>query len=115
SAAKAGVIGMMNALSVPLAKRGIRVNVVAPGTTRTPLTEDPDDPNHFGRKAARIPLGRVGPPDDVAAVTEALADRMTYVAGETITIDGGHLQTVPPDPGSRDLRSRIRRRIRRLA
>ena len=117
SAAKAGLIGMMRALSTPFGRRGVRINVVAPGLIRTPLTEmyaeEGEDPGVFDRRAERVPLGRVGNPDDVAAVIEGLADRMTYVVGETVTIDGGHLLTLPPD-GPPDFVSRMGARIRRL-
>src|SRR5262249_22394897 len=80
SAAKAGLIGMMNTLSVPFARRGIRINVVAPGTIRTPLTETLADKAlaTFDRKAKRVPLGRIGKPDDVAAVIEAPAPPTTH-------------------------------------
>ena len=119
AAAKAGLIGMMNTLSTPFAQRGVRLNIVAPGTIRTPLTEmlteRGGDSAWLDRKGKRVPLGRVGQPDDVAAVIEALADRMTYIAGQTITVDGGHVLTMPPVPGPRTFRSgvqSVRSRVR---
>jgi NAD(P)-dependent dehydrogenase (short-subunit alcohol dehydrogenase family) len=106
SAAKAGLIGMTHALATPLGKRGIRVNVVAPGTTRTPLVEEEmrraNDPSRLDRKAKEVPLGRVAMPEDVAAAIESLADRMTYVTDEVIKVDGGQLLAGPMDaPPSR--------------
>jgi meso-butanediol dehydrogenase/(S,S)-butanediol dehydrogenase/diacetyl reductase len=108
SAAKAGLIGMAHVLASPLGRRGIRVNVVAPGTTRTPLVEEEirtaKDHTRLDRAARQIPLGRVAEPDDVAAVIESLAVRMTYVSDEVIKIDGGQLLAQPVDPSSSRLR-----------
>jgi NAD(P)-dependent dehydrogenase (short-subunit alcohol dehydrogenase family) len=101
SAAKAGLIGMTHALATPLGRRGIRINVVAPGTTRTRLLEEEvrwaGDPAALDRKAEEIPMGRVGSPADVAAVIESLADQMTFVSDEVIRVDGGQLLARPVD------------------
>jgi NAD(P)-dependent dehydrogenase (short-subunit alcohol dehydrogenase family) len=109
SAAKAGLIGMTHAFATPLGRRGIRINVVAPGTTRTPLLEEEieraGDQAVLDRKANEIPMGRIAEPHDVAAVIESLADRMTYVSDEVIRVDGGQLLAPPVDPGP----SRMRR------
>lgn len=96
SAAKAGLSGMMNSLLPTLSPAGIRINTVAPGTIRTPLTEAESGGwrgrrRRFKRAAEQIPLGRVGMPEDVAATIEALALRMTHVTGELIRVDGGQL------------------------
>ena len=108
SAAKAGLIGLAHALATPLGERGIRINVVAPGTTRTPLVEDEmragKDPSRLDRTATQIPLGRVAEPDDVAAVIEALAGRMTHVNDEVIRVDGGQLLKQPAGPSSSRLK-----------
>ncbi|MDX1662011.1 MAG: SDR family oxidoreductase [Gemmatimonadota bacterium] len=94
SAAKAGLIGMMNALTAPLGSEGIRLNVVAPGTIRTPRTERiwAADRGHFERLEAGTALGRLGEPEDVAAAFWALATVTTHVTGEVFLVDGG--QTV---------------------
>jgi NAD(P)-dependent dehydrogenase (short-subunit alcohol dehydrogenase family) len=108
SAAKAGLIGMTHALATPLGGRGIRINAVAPGTTRTPLIEEEmravSDPGRLDRKAKEIPMGRIAEPEDVASVIESLADRMTYVSDEVIRVDGGQLLARPVDPGPSRLR-----------
>jgi NAD(P)-dependent dehydrogenase (short-subunit alcohol dehydrogenase family) len=108
SAAKAGLIGMMRALAVPLGNRGIRINVIAPGTTHTPLVEEEMksamDLGRLDRVAREIPMGRVGRPDDVAAVIESLVDRMTFVTDEVISIDGGQLRARRAEPAPRRLR-----------
>jgi NAD(P)-dependent dehydrogenase (short-subunit alcohol dehydrogenase family) len=108
SAAKAGLIGMTHVLATPLGRRGIRINVVAPGTTRTPPVEEEmraaKDHARLDRMARQIPLGRVAESDDVAAVIESLADRMTYVNDEVIRIDGGQLLAQPVGPSPSLLR-----------
>jgi 3-oxoacyl-[acyl-carrier protein] reductase len=93
SAAKAGLIGLMHATAGPLGEQGIRVNVVAPGTTRTPLTEAESvgDLSRFERAAQGTHLGRVAEPDDVASAIESLADRMTHVTDQVLRVDGGQL------------------------
>jgi NAD(P)-dependent dehydrogenase (short-subunit alcohol dehydrogenase family) len=117
SAAKAGLTGMMHALATPLGARGIRINVVAPGTTRTPLLEsdlaNASDPTAMDRKEQEVPLGRIGMPEDVAAVIESLADRMTYVTDEVIKVDGGHLLAQPLDRGPLRIVERVRRGVGR--
>jgi meso-butanediol dehydrogenase/(S,S)-butanediol dehydrogenase/diacetyl reductase len=93
SAAKAGVIGMMHALTGPLGEDGIRVNVVAPGTIRTPRTEKiwAHDEGHWERLASTTAVGRLGDPDDVARAFVALATLLTHVTGQVLVVDGGQL------------------------
>jgi NAD(P)-dependent dehydrogenase (short-subunit alcohol dehydrogenase family) len=100
SAAKAGLVGMMHALATPLGRQGIRINVVAPGTTRTPLlvgdlSQGGDPEKIMARIGEEIPLGRVGEPDDVAAVIESLADRLTHVTDDVLRVDGGQVLASP--------------------
>lgn len=92
SAAKAGLIGMMHALVRPLGRDGIRINVVAPGTIRTPRTERlwRDEPGHFARLEAGTAAGRLGTPDDVAEVCLGLT-RMRHVTGQVLVVDGGQM------------------------
>lgn len=93
SAAKAGLIGMMHALAAPLGAEGIRVNVVAPGTIRTPRTERiwAHDAGHWERLEAGTALGRLGTPDDVARTYLALATQLTHVTGQVLVVDGGQM------------------------
>jgi NAD(P)-dependent dehydrogenase (short-subunit alcohol dehydrogenase family) len=93
SAAKAGLVGMMRALTAPLGAEGIRVNVVAPGTVRTPRTERiwSSDPGHFERLERGTALGKLGTPDDVSRVFVALATWLTHVTGQVIVVDGGQM------------------------
>lgn len=94
SAAKAGLIGMMHALVDPLGRRGVRVNVLAPGTIRTPRTEAlwGGVAGHFERLERSTALGRLGTPDDVARSCLALATQLTHMTGQVLALDGG--QTV---------------------
>jgi NAD(P)-dependent dehydrogenase (short-subunit alcohol dehydrogenase family) len=94
SAAKAGLIGMMHALTSPLGAEGIRVNVVAPGTVRTPRTERiwAGVEGHFERLEATTATGRLGTPDDVARAFVALVTQLVHMTGQVLVVDGG--QTV---------------------
>lgn len=90
---KHAVAGLTKQLSLDLGPLGIRVNAVAPGVTRTPLTENVffDDPD-FSRKLAHLyPLGRAGEPEDVAAAILFLAsDAADYITGTILPVDGGY-------------------------
>jgi NAD(P)-dependent dehydrogenase (short-subunit alcohol dehydrogenase family) len=116
SAAKAGLIGMMHALATPLGHLGIRVNVVAPGTTRTPAIERDiawaGDPGAADRIPRQIPLGRMAEPRDVATSIEVLADQLTHVTDEVVRVDGGQLLARPDGAPDRRLQ-RWRRRVGR--
>jgi 3-oxoacyl-[acyl-carrier protein] reductase len=93
AAAKAGVVGLARSLALELAPRGIRVNVLAPGLIETPQSLDPHA--SLGAEGLRgaegsVPLGRIGRPQDVAAVVRFLAsDAAGYVTGQTLVVDGG--------------------------
>ena len=93
SAAKAALIGMMHALVTPLGCDGIRINVIAPGSVRTPRTERiwQHDPNHFERLEAGTALGRLGKPDDIARTFLAVSTLMSHVTGQVLVVDGGQM------------------------
>lgn len=93
SAAKAGLIGLMYSLVAPLGSEGIRINTVAPGTIRTPRTENiwSHNPDHFDRLIESTALGRLGTPDDVAAVYFAVTTLMSHMTGHVLVVDGGQL------------------------
>ena len=92
-AAKGGVTGMTEALALELAPMGIRVNAVGPGAIDTPMTKGAfaDEQTKKGF-LARVPVGRIGQPEDIAGMVVYLAsDEADYVTGATIFIDGGYL------------------------
>jgi 3-oxoacyl-[acyl-carrier protein] reductase len=89
AAAKAGIIGMTKALAQEVAERGITANCVAPGFIETPMTDDLPDAvkeNLLGR----IPVRRLGSPEEIAAAAAYLAsDEAAYVTGQTVHVNGG--------------------------
>lgn len=88
-ASKAGIIGLTMCLGNQLARDGIRVNCVAPGTTDTPMVADVGEE---GRAilTKRVPLGRLGLPEEIAAAVAFLASpAASYITGETLNVNGG--------------------------
>jgi len=89
AAAKAGLIGMSKALAHEVASRGVTVNCIAPGFIATPMTEALTA-EQTAALAARIPLGRLGQPADIAAACLYLAsDEAGWVTGATLHVNGG--------------------------
>ena len=97
SASKFGMVGLMQSMAADLAPRGILVNAVAPGQIATEMLDklvtdrlamglaDPRE-----RLRARIPLGRLGTPEELAGTYVWLASPLSaYVTGQTIAVDGG--------------------------
>ena len=84
---RSGVIGLTKAVARELASRNVCCNAIAPGFIKTDMTEDIPTDNQLMQN---IPLGRVGVPEDVAALAAFLAsDSANYITGEVIRIDGG--------------------------
>jgi 3-oxoacyl-[acyl-carrier protein] reductase len=89
AASKAGVIGLTKSLAREFGSRGVRVNAIAPGFIRTPMTAALTDDVKEEMKAT-IPLGRLGEPGDVANVALFLvSDLGSYITGQVINCDGG--------------------------
>ena len=88
---KAGVHSLMQSCAIALGPYGIRCNSVMPGTIATDLNaEDLADAEKRAYFEKRIPLGRLGEPDDVAqCVTFLASDRARYVTGASLLVDGG--------------------------
>jgi 3-oxoacyl-[acyl-carrier protein] reductase len=90
STAKGGLITFTKGLAKELAPFGVRVNAVSPGVIDTPYHEQFSSPEMMKNYVNAIPLGRVGKPEEVAKVIAFLAsDAASYLAGETIEINGG--------------------------
>jgi acetoacetyl-CoA reductase/3-oxoacyl-[acyl-carrier protein] reductase len=91
AASKAGLIGLGRTAARELGVFGIRVNLIAPGYIRTPMTQHLPE-SVFERARAETVLGRLGEPDDVARVALFLAaDLSRHVTGQVIRVDGGQL------------------------
>ena len=76
---------------------GIRVNAIGPGFTATPLNADArQNPDYMANFTGRIPLGRIGAPEDIALPAVFLASDMArYITGVTLPVDGGYLARWP--------------------
>lgn len=89
SAAKAGIVGLTKAAAKELARHGVRVNAIAPGLIRTPMTESMQE-GVWEKKMAEIPLARAGEPSEVASVATFLAsDMSSYVTAAVLEVTGG--------------------------
>ncbi|MGQ2992148.1 MAG: SDR family NAD(P)-dependent oxidoreductase [Brevundimonas sp.] len=88
---KAGVHSLMQSCAVALGKHGIRCNSVLPGTVATDINRDDlADPEKRRYMEGRIPLGRLGRPEDIASVVAFLASDMAgYMSGAALLVDGG--------------------------
>ncbi len=89
AASKAGLIGFTKSLAKELARKGITVNVIAPGFIETRMTDALKE-NVKAKLLEHIPIGRIGSPEDVAALALFLAsDESRYITGQVMRVDGG--------------------------
>ena len=90
-AAKSALAGLTRAAALELAADGSRVNAVAPGLTRTPMTADRlNDPEQLSWLMSRVPMKRPAEPGEIASVVEfLLSDAASYVTGVLLPVDGG--------------------------
>jgi NAD(P)-dependent dehydrogenase (short-subunit alcohol dehydrogenase family) len=94
SAAKAGLLNLTQAIAVEYGPRGVRANMVSPGTIRTSarswVKRQERDPQIFEKLARWYPVGRVGRPDDIASAVAYLgSDEAGFVNGANLVVDGG--------------------------
>jgi NAD(P)-dependent dehydrogenase (short-subunit alcohol dehydrogenase family) len=104
-ASKGGVRQLTKVMALSLAKHGIRVNAIGPGTIMTEMVEKVlTDPEIRNRMMTRTPLGRIGEASEIASIAAFLAsDQASYVTGQTLYVDGGRLglnYTVPVEPST---------------
>lgn len=89
SASKAGIIGFTRTVARELGSRGITVNAIAPGFIETQMTDAMSE-DLKDAALGKIPLGRLGTPEDIGSMVAFLAsDAASYITGQTITVDGG--------------------------
>jgi 3-oxoacyl-[acyl-carrier protein] reductase len=89
AASKAGLFGLTKSVARELASRGVRCNAIAPGFIETEMTAALDEGQTQALRE-RIPLGRLGTPEDVASLVRFLAGpSASYITGQILTVDGG--------------------------
>ena len=93
TASKGGIIGMTETLAIEWASLGITVNAIGPGAIDTPMVGAAQTPKEeMDALIARIPLKRIGRPEEVSAMVVFLAsEEASYVTGATFFVDGGWL------------------------
>ncbi|MEO8424324.1 MAG: SDR family oxidoreductase [Actinomycetota bacterium] len=96
NASKGGVLQLTRTMAVELGRHGIRVNCLCPGFIRTPLNDAiSDEAFMVAYERDKIPLGRAGTPEEVAAAYAFLAsDDASFIHGEALVIDGGQTATM---------------------
>ena len=90
AATKAAVLGLTASAAVALGRDGIRFNCVSPGTVETAMNREDLQGAKGGEMKARVPLGRLGVPEDIAGPVVFLSSDMArYVTGQNVVVDGG--------------------------
>jgi NAD(P)-dependent dehydrogenase (short-subunit alcohol dehydrogenase family) len=99
SAAKGGIEGLIRSAAASYAATGVRVNGIAPGLVKTPLSQSITDNEESLRQSIKFhPLGRIGIPEDIALpIAWLLSNESSWMSGEILSVDGGlaHLKIKP--------------------
>lgn len=91
AAAKGGIIALTRSLGKELAGRGVRVNAVAPSKIETDMLQGVDTSESRNQLISKIPVGRLGKPEDIAGVVKFLvSESASYIVGEVIVASGGY-------------------------
>jgi NAD(P)-dependent dehydrogenase (short-subunit alcohol dehydrogenase family) len=91
-ASKHGVVGLTKSTAIEFARKGIRVNCICPGPTRTGMHDSlmAVAPQMVEMMNAKVPMGRIGEPEEVAAAAIWLcSDEASYITGHALPVDGG--------------------------
>jgi 3-oxoacyl-[acyl-carrier protein] reductase len=92
ASSKAGIIGFSKALALELAPHRITVNVICPGITDTAQPRGHQSEEQIYAQAQKIPLGRIGQPEDLVGTAVFLAsDAAAFITGQTIIVNGGSI------------------------
>ena len=92
ASSKAGIIGFSKSLALELAPRQITVNVICPGITDTAQPRGHQSEEQIYAQAQKIPLGRIGQPEDLVGTAVFLAsDAAAFITGQTIVVNGGSI------------------------
>lgn len=92
ASSKAGIIGFSKSLALELAPRGITVNVICPGITDTAQPRGHQSEEQIYAQAQKIPLGRIGQPQDLVGTAVFLAsDAARFITGQTVIVNGGSI------------------------
>ncbi|MDN5842058.1 MAG: SDR family oxidoreductase [Alcaligenaceae bacterium] len=100
AAAKAGISAMTRSMACEWARRGVRVNAVAPGYVRTVLVEKLEHDQALDTEAiaARTPMGRLARPEEIAqAIQFLVSEQSSFITGTTLNVDGGWLALGAPE------------------
>ncbi|MET0297773.1 MAG: SDR family oxidoreductase [Microbacterium sp.] len=99
-ASKSAVVGLTRSMAGDLARHGIRVNCVAPGLVRTPMSAAQRDDLGEAALAARAPAGRLAEPDELAAAIEwLLSPAASFTTGHVLPVEGGQVSVAVPPVG----------------